>query len=206
MTNDALRLETIYAEHRGKIHRYLIRLVGERDAEDVTQEVFVKVGQALEAFGNRAKLSTWLYQIATNAALDKLRSRSHKQDMATSYATDPTVFETSRYAEGERSIDDQLVRDEMNACIYAYIDFLPEKYRTALILSEMEDLKNSEIAAVLDISLPAVKIRLHRAKEKLKETLAANCTFYRNDCNQLACEPKGPVHRSMKPFPGNKNS
>lgn len=204
MANDTLQLEMIYAEHRQKVYLYLSRLVGEKDAEDLTQDVFIKVGQALDSFKNQAKLSTWIYQIATNAAMDRLRSRSYKQDMATSYEAEPTTFENQPLANAPALIEDQLVRNEMNECIHAYIDVLPEKYRMVLVLSEIEGLKNSEIAAILGLSLNAVKIRLHRAKEKLKEELAANCIFYRTDCNQLACEPKGPFKRKLKPLAGKK--
>jgi RNA polymerase sigma-70 factor (ECF subfamily) len=80
----------------------------------------------------------------------------------------------------------------------------PCQTQTRQSLSELEGLKNSEIAAILGLTLNTVKIRLHRAKEKLRAELAANCIFYRTDCNQLACEPKGPFRKKGKPLPAKK--
>ncbi len=75
---------------------------------------------------------------------------------------------------------------------------LPETYRTVAVLSEIEGLKDSEIATILGLSIGTVKIRLHRAKENLRKLLSANCNFYRTDCNELACEPKGPIVHTVK--------
>ncbi|MDR3565743.1 MAG: sigma-70 family RNA polymerase sigma factor, partial [Negativicutes bacterium] len=89
--------------------------------------------------------------------------------------------------------EDQVVRQEMNECIRKSITFLPDNYRTIVILSDLEELKNSEIATILGLSIGTVKIRLHRAKEKLRKELSENCLFYRTECNELACEPKRPI-------------
>lgn len=93
----------------------------------------------------------------------------------------------------------------MNECIQGYIETLPNSYRTAIILSEIEGLKNSEIASILGLSIGTVKIRLHRGKEKLKELLSANCIFYRTECNELACESRGPNVIKIKPFTSMKH-
>ncbi|OGO26741.1 MAG: hypothetical protein A2Z16_06510 [Chloroflexi bacterium RBG_16_54_18] len=68
MSSEEIEFEQIYADFRPKIHRFLIRMVGEYGAEDLTQEVFVRVNQALPTFRGESKLSTWIYRIATNAA------------------------------------------------------------------------------------------------------------------------------------------
>ena len=78
----------------------------------------------------------------------------------------------------------------MNACIREFIERLPENYKTVVVLSELEGFKNGEIAAILGISLDAVKIRLHRAREKLRKTLQTGCSFYRNADDELACDRK----------------
>jgi RNA polymerase sigma-70 factor (ECF subfamily) len=179
-------LQTIHDEFQPKIRRYLRRLVGPTDAEDLTQEVFVKVGQALPSFRGESKLSTWVYRIATNAAFDRLRSPSVRRAARTPLELLPLVPETPP------SVDQDLARKEMNECIRRYIDALPPAYRSALVLSEDEGLTNQQIADVLGISLDAVKIRLHRARGRLKSQLGSGCGFYRDDRNELACEPKGP--------------
>ena len=84
----------------------------------------------------------------------------------------------------------EAIRKEMNECIREFVDKLNENYRTVIILSELKDLKNQDIADILGISLDAVKIRLHRARVKLKELFEAGCEFYRNEDNELACDRK----------------
>jgi RNA polymerase sigma-70 factor (ECF subfamily) len=83
-----------------------------------------------------------------------------------------------------------MIRQEMIECIRGYINQLPEDYRVVLLLSEEEAFKNREIAEILNISLDNVKIRLHRAKEKLKKLLKGNCEFYLDERSEVACDRK----------------
>ena len=196
MTINELEFEQVYAMFQPKIQRYLIRLIGSKEAEDLTQEVFIKVNNALHSFKNQSQLSTWIYQIATNAAIDRMRSRSFKQESTELYSqSDIDVIVEHNTCSDKKPIlpEDQVVREEMNECIKEYIASLPENYRTVLTLSELEQFKTSEISSILGLSVGTVKIRLHRAKEKLKAELLTNCNFYQtNCCGRLACEPKGP--------------
>jgi RNA polymerase sigma-70 factor, ECF subfamily len=162
----------------------LTRLVGATDAEDLTQEVFVKVGQALPSFRGESKVSTWIYRIATNTAFDRLRSPSFQR------AAQAPLEVLALATEEPPGIDEDLARKEMNECIRRYIDNLPPPYRSAVVLSEDEGLTNQQIADVLGISLDTVKIRLHRARSRLRSELGSGCAFYRDDRNELACEPK----------------
>jgi RNA polymerase sigma-70 factor (ECF subfamily) len=98
------------------------------------------------------------------------------------------------------SVEKAAVREEMNDCIREFIGRLPENYKTVMLLSELEGFKNDEIAAILGVSLDTVKIRLHRAREKLRKELQAGCNFYRDDCNELACDRK-PVAIKFRPRP-----
>ena len=174
--------QKIYDAFQPKILRYLTRFIGESEAEDLTQETFVKVHQALENFRDESKLSTWIYQIATNTALDKLRSPSFQQlnQLSTSEEFDEVkIPDGVSFPETQKPlIEKEIIRDEMNDCIWGYIEKLPEDYRAVLILSEYEDIKNSEIAEILEVTLDTVKIRLHRAKAKLKAELETHCEFY----------------------------
>ena len=88
MIRDDLEFEQIHEDFRPKIQRYLIRLVGEPEAEDMTQEVFVKVSRALKNFRGEAQLSTWLYRIATNTALDRIDSPSYQRAIQAQLAQD----------------------------------------------------------------------------------------------------------------------
>jgi RNA polymerase sigma-70 factor (ECF subfamily) len=182
MSERTLEFQEIYETFQPKILRYLARLVGEDEAEDLTQETFVKVNQALENFRGESKLSTWLYRIATNTALDRLRSPSFREAAAVKLPSDaiekdePELDDRNAWT-GEKTplVEPQIYRKEMSACIRDFIGKLPESYRTVLVLSEMESLSNHEIAEILGVSLDTVKIRLHRARAKLRQELETHC-------------------------------
>jgi RNA polymerase sigma-70 factor, ECF subfamily len=183
--------QKIYEDHYPRIVRYLRRIVGEADAEDVAQEVFVKAHQALDGFRGESKLSTWIYRIATNTAMDRLRSSASKIMSSSSSLPE----ETDTATEVEKAADDtaprldtMLIRKDMNDCIRGIVDSLPENYRTVLVLSDLEGFTNAEICEVLDLPLDTVKIRLHRGRKRLKKELEAHCHFYRDSRNELACD------------------
>ena len=176
MNASELDFPKIYETFQPKILRYLSRLIGESEAEDLTQETFVKVHRSLESFRDDSQLSTWIYRIATNTALDKMRQPSFQRVEQVSISDE--IVE-AKISEGQKPpIEKGIIRDEMNDCIRGYIEKLPDDYRAALVLSEYEGIKNSEIVEILGVTLGTVKIRLHRAKAKLKEELEANCELY----------------------------
>jgi len=186
--------EQLHRALRPGIHRYLAGLVGEDEAEDLTQEVFVKVSDSLGGFRGESSVSTWVYRIAKNVAIDRLRSVASSSHLAT---------ELSNKIAAEQApppVEQQHVRKEMNDCIRQFVANLPPDYRSVMILSELKGLSNRQIADALGLTLDTVKIRLHRARARLKADLAAGCSFYRDDRNELACEPKfEPVSFSPRP-------
>ena len=193
MADEVFDFEKLHTRYRPKIHRYLCRLAGENEAEDLCQEVFVKVERNLASFRNEAQLSTWLYRIATNSFYDRLRSPSFKQKSKEHpIEIDEKTLEERDFTTQQQKpgIDQQVIRGEMNDCIRGYIDQLPETYRTVLLLSEEEGFKNREIAEILQVSLDNVKIRLHRAKAKLKVSLQSNCDFYLDERSEISCDRK----------------
>lgn len=195
--------DEIYEKYWPKVYRYLTRMIGAEDAEDATQEVFMKVANSLDAFRNESQLSTWIYRIATNSAIDRMRKLDFRQNKLRQELQPEFTGETS--ADKERSgrsgkkakktslLESKVIHREMNDCIRGIIDALPEKYRTIIILSEMEGLKNKELAAVLGISLEAAKVRVHRAKAQLRQMLQHHCNFYWDERNELACDRKAPA-------------
>jgi len=204
MLETAIEFQSIHDAFRPRILRYLTRLVGERDAEDLTQIVLLKLNQGLANFRGDSSLSTWIYRIATNSALDKLRSpvAEQRQDQLIGLQADGE----DDSGEGNVPLDAQTpsveataIRAEMNACIREFIERLPEAYRTVTVLSEMEGFSNAEIADILGVSLDAVKIRLHRAREKLRKDLESGCSFDRGERNELACDRKPVVVSPGRP-------
>lgn len=204
MSDNELEFQKIYETFQPKIHRYLTRLVDEHEAEDLTQEVFTKVSQGLKNFRGESQLSTWIYRIATNIAFDRLRNPYFQQMVQKRLSNDSTAedkISTENVvwtSERTPSIDQQLIRKEMNECIQNFIEELPENYRTVLVLSDLEGLKNREIAEILQVSLSTVKIRLHRARAKLKKELEIHCSFYRDERNELACDLKSAFEEFQK--------
>jgi RNA polymerase sigma-70 factor (ECF subfamily) len=192
--------QDIYSNFNEKLRRYLARLVGEAESEDVTQEVFLKVNASLAEFRGDSSLSTWIYRIATNTAIDHNRKSSArlKEQTADGHLPDDSMPEESMTVDPTPPQDRQLIRKEMNDCIKGVVDGLPESYRTVLILSDLEELANNEIAEVLDISLETVKIRLHRARTRLKKELEHHCSFYKDERNELACDRKVPSLKFLK--------
>jgi len=196
MTTDAESFQKIHDEFRPRIFRYLYRMIGGTEADDVCQEVFVKVDKGLPGFRGESSLATWIYRIATNAALDHVRSASFRQAAANVESSDDDALEDVLDAgrvETAHLPDTLLIRKDMNECIRAIVDGLPELYRTALVLSDLEELTNAEIAGILDISLDAAKIRIHRARTRLRKEMKKQCDLYRDTRNELACDRKDPT-------------
>ena len=191
--------KAIHASYRPRILRYLTRLVGQSEAEDLTQEVFVRVSRGLPDFKGEAKLSTWIYRIATNVAIDRSRSRSFKEarsGKAISHQEESAEDSCALPDEKSPSVERRLMREEMSSCVQNYIDALPENYRAIVTLSDIEGLSNQEIAEVLGLTLDTVKIRLHRGRAKLKTKLETGCRFDRDEEDTLVCDPKADPDRA----------
>jgi RNA polymerase sigma-70 factor (ECF subfamily) len=196
---EKLDFEEIYATNETPVYNYILRMVKDSQlAKDLTQDIFIKIHQNLEKFQGKAKLSTWIYKIATNAYLDYFRTAAHKKETVTEPLND-SMDETKKLEEVKKvlSIDDQLVKLEMNSCIREFLDRLPEEYRAVIILHDLQGVKNREISDILSCSLDTVKIRLHRARNKFRTVLASNCTFYRDPNDVLSCDRKEKKQNEM---------
>lgn len=162
-------------EQAARIYRLALRMMGnETDAEDVLQETFLSAFKAIDSFEERSSLSTWLYRIATNAALMRLRRNEPEQ---------VSVDEPIERDDGDllpRQLFDfcclpeaDLLRDEARAEMLRAIEELPATLRSVFVLRDIEGLSTEETANALDLSISAVKSRLMRARLKLRERLSA---------------------------------
>ena len=192
-----LKFQEIYEIYHPRVHRYLTRLVGAYEAEDLTQEVFIKISRGLGEFRGESQLSTWIYRIALNAATDRMRSPSFhrtRQDNSLNKTIEGRAIEIEdkNTWTGKRvlSVEEQIIRDEMVACYLGYVDKLPPIYRSVYVLNELNGRTNRDIAKTLGITLETVKIRLHRARAMLREALQSGCSTYYNEQNDLMCEPR----------------
>ena len=189
-TADAFDFEALYATYFLRIVRYLTRLVGPEGAEDLAQEVFIKISRSLGEFRGESSLSTWVYRVATNAAWDRLRSAEHRSSVS---AVSPCGDEDVAVPDLGVSAEQQVIRGEMSECVRSLVDELPESYRTVLVLSEIEGLRDAEIADVLGVTLETVKIRLHRARARLRKAMEEQCRLYRDRDSTLLCDLKAPA-------------
>jgi RNA polymerase sigma-70 factor (ECF subfamily) len=149
-------------------------LRSEDDARDAVQDAFLSAFRALEKFEGQSRLSTWLHRITVNASLMKLRTRRRRPEESIDELL-PGFLESGAPAREiqpwSRPADDLLESKENRVAVRGAIGRLPEKYRTVLMLRDIEDYSTEETANALDLSIPAVKTRLHRARQGLKALL-----------------------------------
>jgi len=169
--------QDIYNDFHPRILRYITSLVGEPEAEDLTQEAFVRVSRGLENFRGECKLSTWLYRIATNVVIDRMRTSSFKLDAGLIGLDDSDDIQDQAVWTKEETptVEQSLMHKEMVQCFIDHVKNLPANYRTIVALSEVEELTNGEIAEILGLSLEVVKIRLHRGRTRLIQQLKSHC-------------------------------
>ena len=149
---------------RRKIFGLAYSFLRDREAaEDVTQEVFIKVWRALPTFDGRAALSTWIYTIARNASLSALRARRPQASLS-----DPEVMDAVETAHAASPVDELADR----AAILRMIDQLPTKQRQVVMLFYMEEESHEEVASMLAMPVGTVKTLLHRARARLSAAAA----------------------------------
>jgi RNA polymerase sigma-70 factor (ECF subfamily) len=176
--------EDVAQELSGPLRRYLERLVGNRaTADDLVQETLIKIARALPEFEERSSVKTWAFTIATRVATDHFRRPHSRAQMV-------EIDESAPVLVSDAEIDQRLVIDEMNSCVREVIDSLPEDYRTALVLHDLEGQTAAQTAEISGCSLATAKIRIHRARLRLKEALNRQCDFYRDEKGVFRCDRK----------------
>jgi RNA polymerase sigma-70 factor (ECF subfamily) len=182
--NEPTSLRQIAEELSPPLLRYLERYVGERTvAEDLLQETLIRIDRGLPGFEGRASVKTWAFSIATRVAADHFRQPANRVHIV-------AVDDSAELPAADRTADERLVVDEMNACVRQVIDSLPEDYRAALVLHDLEGLTAAQTADISGCSLPTAKIRIHRARLRLREALQQQCDFYCDGDNVLRCDRK----------------
>lgn len=174
LDGDFNAFSAIVLRYQDRAHRLAWSMMrDESEAQDVVQEAFLNIYRKLDTFEGNAQFSSWLYRVVVNAALMRLRKR-HRQHEISLEEVPPTFdLEASSMANQQwRLRSDQAVENlELRSKILAAIDDLPPKYQVVFILKEVEGLSLNEISEALEISLPAVKSRLHRARLFLQASL-----------------------------------
>lgn len=171
---DEAAFAEIVARHGGRIHGIALGMLrNEQDARDVVQESFLNAHKNLESFRGDAPLGSWLSRIATNNALMKLRSRRRKPESPLEIKGVDSEGPIEREIRDLAPWADRVQEDkELGDRIWLAVDALPEKYRVVLILADLQQLSMGQIGELLDLSIPNVKTRLHRARLAVREQLA----------------------------------
>ncbi len=174
--NDAAFTQLV-TKYKDALTNYLNMTVGNYDiAADLAQETFLRVYKNIGRYSNIYQFSTWLYRIATNLAIDEMRYRRRRGqvfynnvwDSSRTSETDRPELQISDVRRGPR---DEILRKESTQILGDAIRSLPEKYRTAFIMKEVQELPYDTIAAVMKCSTGTIKSRLHRARELLQRKL-----------------------------------
>ena len=169
--------DVLVAKYRTPVIHFLYRLVHRREpAEDLAQEVFLRVYRARKSYQPKAKFSTWLFRIATNVALNALRDgrMRHEREQSIDAEADPEASGPSlaeRLPDAMATAEQALVERERAAEIRRAVEELPEKQRLAVLLHKYQEMDYAEIAEVLECSESALKSLLFRAYETLRVRL-----------------------------------
>jgi RNA polymerase sigma-70 factor, ECF subfamily len=159
--------------YKDKIYYLAYRMLNNvQEAEDVVQETFLRVFKNLDRYDEKQKFSTWIYRIATNLSIDRLRKRKAVYSLDAGMAPDGEGTDYySTLASTDPSPEGQLILTETQQTIRRAIDQLPEKYKSVVILRYMHDMSLQEISEVLNMPVTTVKTRVHRGREYLRKKL-----------------------------------
>ena len=174
--------EELVQRHMQRVYNIVYRIVAHKEeAEDITQEVFVKVYNGLKKFEQQSSFSSWLYRIATNSALDALdQTQRHSKNITplttqshitNEEQTDPLDLQASSAAGPE----EKALQRELRECINRVLKKLDREQARLLLLRDFDDLSYDEISSVLEVGLSAVKMRIHRSRLAFQEIFSKFC-------------------------------
>ena len=183
-------LEARLVPFRPQVQRHILAMVkNPAEAEELTQDTYARAFERVGQLRDPQAALAWLYRIATTVSLDWLRQRRHPTTPLDADALSSEVV-AGAAEEHRPSLLEALEQSEMSECVQGYLAALPDDYRIAILLHDAHGLSNPEIAELLGCSLATAKIRVHRARARLRETLASACSFEIDERGVLVCEPQ----------------
>jgi RNA polymerase sigma-70 factor (ECF subfamily) len=173
----------IYDDYYERVKKFIFALVKDQwVADDLIQETFIKVQQNVYQLREESKLSSWIFKIAYNLCQDHFRKTSSSPQRE-------QVLSEKKGILSEPLFQREFEQHQMSECVQDKIRLLPESYQTVLVLFDLMEFSHQEIAEILDTSVENVKVRLHRARKKLKTILEKECRFELDERNVLICDP-----------------
>ncbi|MCJ7645585.1 sigma-70 family RNA polymerase sigma factor [bacterium] len=171
---DQQAFESLVRKYKMAVFNTIYSIIGDaQEADDIAQEVFLKVYTKAGSFKRKSSFPTWLYRITVNRCLDELRKRKNRIiSLETEFDQDEELKLKDVLASKEGDITEELKRKELEDIIQKAMNSLPERDRIILTLKEMEGLSYKEISQIMKISLGKVKVWLFRARQKLKGKLS----------------------------------
>jgi RNA polymerase sigma-70 factor (ECF subfamily) len=168
--------DLLVATFGDRVYRLAIRITGnEQDAEEVVQDALWTAARKIGTFKGESAFGSWLYRITANTAYQKLRGRAAKKQEVPWEDLFPTFDELGQHvdpvSDWSPKVEEPALQNELREVLASAIHDLPDDYRTAFLMHDVEGLSNPEIAESLGISLPAVKSRVHRSRLFLRERL-----------------------------------
>jgi RNA polymerase sigma-70 factor (ECF subfamily) len=172
--------ELLVQRHMNRVYNIVFRIVNHREeAEDITQEVFVKVYNGLRRFDKKSSFSTWLYRIATNSALDAFdKTKRHGKttsSVRSGHDGEDEIDALSLHESPMPGPEARAVQSELRECIHRVLRRLDHEQRQMLLLRDFEDLSYDEIASIVEAKLSAVKMRIHRARLAFQQIFNQFC-------------------------------
>ena len=174
----------VYDEYYDPVRKFILTYVrDEWVADDLIQDTFLRVQKNLDSVRDPEKISSWVFRIAYNLCHDHFRQAKRSSLNNRRIQAEIPTFE-------EAMVQKELEQNQMGQCVQDKLDLLPKNYRTVLILSDTMALSQKEIAEILSISVSSVKVRIHRARKKMRAILEEHCSFGLDERSVLVCEPK----------------
>jgi len=164
--------EELVSRYSNKVFSLATRLTrNNEDAEEVLQDVFTTVHRKIASFEGKSSFSSWLYRVTVNAAFMKLRKRRQDQSVSLEDIVQQSQTVSALRSPESAFVDSQSIRNEMLEALEQAIRKLPDDYRPVFILRVVDGLTSREVSRILDLSVPAVKSRLHRSRLMLRRRL-----------------------------------
>lgn len=170
---DKAALEDLLREHGGRLYGVALQIMrNETDAQEAVQDALITIWNKIDQFEGRSAFTTWLHRVTANAALMKLRkNKKFEQHVALEDDGPDHDLPVLQLADPREGPGDSLVRGELGERVRTAIDALPEPYRTTVLLADVDELPMEEIASAMNVTVPAVKSRLHRGRLALRQAL-----------------------------------
>lgn len=158
--------------YKDKVYQLCYRIVGNaHDAEDIAQEAFIRAYVNINSFDPDRKFSTWLFRIATNLSIDRLRKKKPDYFLDAKIEGSEGLTMYSQIASDDPLPEESVEKLEFQEWIHQEINELPVMYRSVIVLKYIEELSLKEISEILDIPIGTVKTRIHRGREALRNRL-----------------------------------